>query len=245
MTKTTRAALTLLACAAIVLPLAASADDGKKPEGDKPAAPESKWVKYYRERVEKFREENGKLDPSKKYACFVGDSLTEGFPLEKHFAGKPVLNRGIGSDVTGVLGQRGIIRRLDECVFDCHPSVAFIQIGTNDLAGSPKSPETFVEGVRDIVDAIQAKLPKLPIVLTVLYGKNPKYARWAELNPRIAKFNEGIVALATEKKLPFLDLAKAYNTAEGHIPDEITGDGLHLKASAYGKWAELARPYVP
>ena len=249
-----RAGWALLACAALALPLGARADEGKdgtdggKAGGAKDgakAAPESKWVKHYRERVEKFREENATLDPATRSAVFVGDSLTEGFPLEKSFPGKPVLNRGIVSDVTGVLGQRGIIRRLDESVFGCRPSVVFLQVGTNDLSGSGKPPETFVKGVRDIVDAIQAKAPRLPIVLTALYGKGSKYARWETLNPRIARLNEGIVALAAEKRLPVLDLAKAYNTAEGRIPDEITNDGLHIKRDAYGKWADLARPYIP
>jgi len=229
------------------LALSATADEPKPPQGggQKPAEPESKWAKHWRERVEKFKDENAKLDPAKRYAVFVGDSLTEGFPLEKHFAGKAVLNRGIVADGTGALGARGISRRLEESVFGCRPAVVFLQIGVNDLASSPKPPQAFVNAVAEIVDAIKAKLPKVPVVLATCYGKSKKYARWESVNPRIVTFNEGILALAKERKLPVLDLAAAYNGPEGRIPEELSNDGLHLKRDQYGKWAELARAFIP
>jgi lysophospholipase L1-like esterase len=224
----------------------ALAGDPKAPPAG-PSAPlvESKSAKHFRERMEKFAAENEKLDPKRLYAVFVGDSITEGFPLERYFAGTPTLNRGIGADTTGAYGQRGVIRRLDESVFDCRPSVVFLQIGVNDLNGTGKPPEAIVRGVAAIIDAVRAKAPRLPIVLGTLLPTGEKYAHRLKLNPRIEAFNAGLAALAKERRLPLLDLHAAYRGEDGLLPAAITGDGLHIKRDAYGKWADLARPHIP
>jgi lysophospholipase L1-like esterase len=155
-----------------------------------------------------------------------------------------VLNRGIVSDTTGVFGDRGILNRLDESVFACRPRIVFVQIGGNDLSSSNRAPEVFVQGVVKIVDAISAKLPKVPIVLHALMPKGRKYARVEEMNPRILAFNEGVRALARERKLALIDLHAAYAGPDGYLPDDLSNDGVHLKRDAYARWAELIRPFL-
>jgi lysophospholipase L1-like esterase len=209
-------------------------------------AQESRSAKHYRERMEKFVEENKTLAKDARPVVFVGDSITEGFPLGRHLAGIATLNRGIGSDRVGLGLQRGVLHRLDESVFlglpdGARPSAVFLLIGVNDLASSSKPAEHWVPGIEAIVDGIRAKLPDVPIVLHTLLPTGTSYGRHVELNPKIARMNEGIRELARARRLPLIDLHALYKDADGLLPAEMTGDGLHLKAAAYARWAEAAR----
>lgn len=210
------------------------------------AQEENKWVRHYRERVEAFRTENASLPAGRKNVVFVGDSITEGFPLASSFPGKPVLNRGISSDQIGLTSDRGILGRLDECFVDTRPSVVFILIGVNDLASSNRSVEFFLEGYDGMIDTIREKMPRgVPIVVQTCLPAGRAYRRHAEMNPRIKAYNEGLRAIAKKKRLDLLDLEALYADAEGFLPDDLTGDGLHLKRAAYARWAEAAGKFIP
>lgn len=247
---TTRAIVLALALAASLIAARGPALAGDVTAPAPPtatAAPpaESPAVRRYRTRLERFREENAALDPATRNAVFVGDSITEAFPLARFLEGRRALNRGIGGDTTGAVGARGVIRRLDESVFACRPSVMFLQIGVNDLNGTETPPERIVTGVAAIVDAVRARLPDLPIVLGTVLPTAEKWKRHAALNARIEAFNAGLRALARERGLPLLDLHAAYRGDDGLLPADMTRDGLHLLPDAYAKWADLARPLLP
>ena len=61
---------------------------------------------------------------------FVGDSITDLYVLDDHYADLPqaVYNRGIGGDTTA-----GVLARLQVSVLDLQPDVVVLMIGTNDL----------------------------------------------------------------------------------------------------------------
>ena len=201
------------------------------------------FIKLYFDRVALFEKENASLDPAKKYAVFVGDSLTQGFPLEESFPGMPVLNRGIISDGIG-FDERGILNRMDSSVFDCQPGVVFLLIGVNDLPHEWVTLEQCSDGYRQIVKKIEQRLPDVKLVLCTCLPTGEKYRRHAELNPRIVALNQTIKALAKEKSLPMIDLYQLYRGNDGLLPAELTRDGLHLKKDAYGVWARAAKRYM-
>ena len=62
---------------------------------------------------------------------FLGDSITDGWPLDKYFPGKPYVNRGIGGQTTPQM-----LVRFREDVINLQPSVLIILAGTNDIAGN-------------------------------------------------------------------------------------------------------------
>ncbi len=206
---------------------------------------EDKWAKYWNDRVETFRKENATLPADRLNAVFLGDSITEGFPLSRHFKGKPVLNRGIVSDRIAEPAGRGIVGRLKESVFDCRPGIIFLMIGVNDLASSGKSPEALAKDCVDLIAAIRKGAPKAKIVIQTCLPVGKKYARHAQVEPRIVKYNEALITFAKGSKMPVVDVHKLYADAEGYLPDDITGDGLHIKGDAYGKWADALKPFLP
>jgi len=125
---------------ALVGPWRQVASGADEPEKKAEAAPSTPPVDlgalfkmHYANRVRAFKDENLLL----QNIVLLGDSITEGFDVPTYFPGRRVLNRGIGGDVIGnALPQddlRGVLRRMDESVFDCAATDVFLMIGINDL----------------------------------------------------------------------------------------------------------------
>jgi len=199
-----------------------------------------KWIAHYFDRVGEFRRENALLPEGNNNIVFVGDSITEAFPLDVYFPGRPVLNRGISSDGIG-FDERGVLNRLEESVFGCRPKVVFLLIGVNDLAHEWVTVDECLEGYVGIVERIRERAPGAKLVLQTALPTGAAYRKHAFLNPRIEEYNRGIRSLAEEESLAVVDLHALYADADGLLPDELTGDGLHLKKEAYARWAERIR----
>ncbi len=202
-----------------------------------------RWIQHYIDRVEQFKAENAGLERGERYFVFVGDSITEMFPLAEHFPDKPVLNRGITSDGIG-MDVRGVLNRMNESIFDCSPAVVFLLIGVNDLPHEGKTPQSCFDAYRRIVDEIQAKLPAVKLVLQTCLPTGESYKRHAYLNPRIEEYNTKIRELAKERELPLIDLHPLYRDEQGLLRSEMTRDGLHIKKECYGAWAEKVKAFL-
>jgi len=202
-----------------------------------------KWIRHYYERVEEFRRENAALPKDNNNIVFVGDSITEGFPFADYFPDRPILNRGITSDGIG-FDERGVLARLHESVFDCSPEVVFLLIGVNDLAHEWVTVEECLAGLVEIVERIREGVPEAKLVLQTALPSGKAYRKHAYLNPRIEEFNRGILRLARERSLPAIDCHALYADADGLLPQELTGDGLHLKKEAYAPWAQKIEPLI-
>jgi GDSL-like Lipase/Acylhydrolase family len=80
----------------------------------------------------KYRDDNAKLAPPAKgesRVVFLGDSITEFWPLSDSFPGKPYMNRGISGQTTPQ-----ILLRFRQDVIALQPKVVVILAGTNDIA---------------------------------------------------------------------------------------------------------------
>ncbi len=208
-----------------------------------PVPTPDRWAQLYLDRVALFQQENAQLPPTRKNFVFVGDSITQGFPLEEYFPGLPVLNRGIVSDGIG-FDRRGVLNRMDSSIFDCTPSVVVLLIGVNDLAHDWVTVEQCFEGYRTIVDRVLDRLPEVKLVLCTVLPTGRKYSRHAYLNPRIDQMNESIRLLARERQLEWVDLHALYRDEEGFLPDALSRDGLHPSKEAYQLWADAVRMYL-
>ena len=187
---------------------------------------------HYANRVRSFQEQNLML----QNVVLVGDSITEGFDVAKHFPGRRVLNRGIGADVIGnalaAADKRGLSKRLDESIFDCAATDVFLLIGINDL-GDNHTPEVMEAGYREILKRVKSEAPTVRVhVQSVL----PTRDGFAKHNPLVNDFNARLEKLAKEFGYDFNDLHALMVDADGELKKEFTNDGLHLNADAYKVW---------
>jgi lysophospholipase L1-like esterase len=234
-----------LAAASILSMSRLRADDRAEAESEKPqesksqataTSPPADWAAlfkmHYVNRVRAFKEQNQQL----QYVVLLGDSITEGFDVAKYLPGRRVLNRGIGADVIGnVLPEddpRGVLRRLDESVFDCAATDVFLLIGINDL-GSGRKPDVMEQGYREILEQIRKRAPEVRVhVQSVL----PTRDNFAKHNADVRDFNQRIKKLADELECEYVDLHSLMVDNKGELKAELTGDGLHLNEAAYRIW---------
>jgi lysophospholipase L1-like esterase len=197
------------------------------------------FKQHWTDRVKQFREENKRFKAEKLASpnvILLGDSITEGFSVKKYFADHPVLNRGISADVIGNdlprNDNRGILRRLNESVFDCLPDDVFILIGINDL-GMGHSPAVIEAGYRDLLGRIKKHAPSVHVhVQSVL----PTRDRYAHHNDNVNDLNKRLQKLASDFGYDYLDLHSHMTDDKGELKKEFTADGLHLKDPGYKVW---------
>ncbi len=187
---------------------------------------------HWDNRVRDFKEQ----DRHWKNVVMLGDSITEGFDVNKFFPGHRVINRGIGADIIGVAlppdDHRGILRRMDNSVFDCDASDVFLLIGINDLGAGHKISD-MEKGYREILKKIHSGAPKIRVHVQSLF---PTRDRYAKHNAAVLEFNEIIAKLAAKYGYDYIDLHKLLVDDKGELKAEFTKDGLHINAAAYALW---------
>ncbi len=189
-------------------------------------------IRHYLERTAAFEKENQKM----RNVILLGDSLTEGFNVERYFPGRPVINRGISSDTIGLVPDdkdlRGVLKRLDNSVFDCCPGTVFLMIGVNDL-GDGRQPEEMIEGYREILERI---LERAPDVTVYVESALPTGGKYAFHNSNVLDYNARLRALADEMGCPYLDLHPLFTDENGELRSDLTREGLHLTPAGYAIW---------
>lgn len=204
-----------------------------KPAEAKPIDIGALFRMHWTNRVNGFRMQN---EPFQN-VVLLGDSITEGFDVGKYFPGRRVLNRGIGADVIGndlpEADNRGVLKRLNESVYNCSATDVFLLIGINDL-GSGHTPEGMEKGYRDILAQIKKETPRVRVhVQSVL----PTRGNYAKHNANVVDFNGRIKKLAEENGYDdYIDLHALMIDDKGELKAEYTNDGLHLNEAAYKVW---------
>lgn len=234
-----RIAVALAFCSLATVPHVAQAQtataDKPKPAEAQPAPPVDMseiFKLHWNNRVQAFRQQNEQL----QFAVLLGDSITEGFDVAKYFPGRRVLNRGISADVIGnelpADDNRGVLKRLDESVFNCAATDVFLMIGINDL-GSGHTPEVMEQGYRDILQQIKTKTPQVRVHVQSLL---PTRDRYAKHNANVLDFNNRLKKLAEEFGYDYVDVHALMADGKGELRAAYTDDGLHLKEAAYKAW---------
>lgn len=203
------------------------------------------WGAFFKQHwidlVKTYQEQN-KKGYSDKNVVLLGDSITEGFSVNKYFPDRHVLNRGISADVIGnklpKSDTRGVLRRMHESVFDCNPSDVFLLIGINDL-GMGHKPDDIEAGEREILDRIKKQAPSVRVHIQSLLPTRDNYAKH---NRNVLDVNRRLQELAKEFGYDYIDLHSKMTDDHSELKKQFTADGLHLKDLGYQVWqAEIKR----
>jgi lysophospholipase L1-like esterase len=233
-----------------VLLLTSATPAGAEPPAPKPPASSREAPKkadegllglfkfHYTNRVKSFKEQNLLF----RNVVLVGDSITEGFEVPRYFPGRRVLNRGIGGDVIGndlpADDPRGVLRRLDDSVFDCAATDVFLMIGINDL-NSGRTVEGMEVGYRELLKQIKTRTPSVRVYVQSLL---PTRGNSAKQNEPVRRFNARLQKLAAEFGYDYVDLHALFKDDQGELKAAYTADGLHLTEPGYQVWRrELVR----
>jgi lysophospholipase L1-like esterase len=183
--------------------------------------------------LHRYAEDNTKLPPLGTLAriVFLGDSITDGWRLNDYFRGHEFLNRGIsGQTSTQMLG------RFLQDVISIHPKVVVVLAGTNDIAHGigPKGIEDNLTMMGDLAKSHGIKLvfgSILPVSEDVAKTRPPAEIRQIDSWLQDYCNREGFI---------YLDYFKALADGQGHMPPDLSDDGLHPNARGYSVMAPVA-----
>jgi lysophospholipase L1-like esterase len=169
---------------------------------------------------------------------FIRDSITDGWPLDKSFPGKPYINRGISGQTSSQ-----ILLRMRQDVIDLHPRVVVILAGTNDIAGNT-GPTTFdqiegnLESMAQLASANHIAVVLCSVPPSVRYWWHPKLPNPAA---KIAALNKWLKAYAAREHYIYVNYYAAMKDAAGGYKPGLSADGVHPLPAGYAVMAPLAQ----
>lgn len=175
---------------------------------------------------------------------FLGDSITEGYPVHEFFPDLYVVNRGIASDIS-----QEVLYRLYSNVIVLKPKKIFLLIGTNDIPRKKHKPH-MVENIEKMIQSIQKNTPNSKLYLESLLPVNRNFRNVTKVivksrrNPEIEEFNKKLRALAEKYSITFIDIATPMKDIRGDLRKEFTIEGLHLNHEGYVALTKTLRKYV-
>ena len=178
-----------------------------------------------------------------KGIVFVGDSLTQRYPLNEFYPGLHVYNRGIDGDTTV-----GVLKRLELSIFDLKPTTVVLQIGTNDLQVEGIAKDITIVNIQKIVKAIQNTQPEIHLILVSLYPVNlsidklvNKFIVGPRNNEDIKSINQAIAKIQGVK---FLDIYPHLLNEDKELNLQYSKEGLHLSLAGYAIITPLIRQAI-
>lgn len=180
---------------------------------------ERQVAEYRAAKMAAYESENAKYADYEVDVAFLGDSLTDGYDLEKYYPQYLVSNRGIGGETTV-----GLEERLQVSLYDLKPKVAVMLIGANNM-------DTMMDNYEAILKGFEENVPDTKIIILSLTSMS---GEWGKKNQLAAYNNVRIKLLAQKYGYEYVDLYSALmNLETGEIHAEYTTDGGHLTSAGY------------
>jgi lysophospholipase L1-like esterase len=174
-----------------------------------------------------------KQKPDPKRVVFMGDSITDSWPLAEMFPGQPYVNRGISGQTTAQM-----LVRMYPDVISLKPSAVVILAGTNDIAGNngPQSIEMIEHNLMAMTELARANNIKVILcALTPISDKTVSGRKQSVSRPPsdILKLNAWLKLYAAKIQVPYVDYYSAVVDERGEFRAGLTDDGLHPNARGY------------
>lgn len=171
---------------------------------------------------------------------FVGDSITDYCDLERYYPDFLAYNRGIASDTTD-----GLLKRMNESIFDLKPSVIVLLIGINDFAFCSGGVEHIEANYDEILRQISTTLPDAKVVVQSCYPvASGQYPNHFKAYKSVPVLNERIEALALKYGYIYVDVYSSLVTEDGTLNLQYTDDGLHPNDNGYKVISSVLNPVI-
>jgi len=189
--------------------------------------------------IRAFKHQDSIRFPPKNGILFIGSSSIRLWDdLEQHFAGKPVIKRGVGGCELWQLVQY----YMPYILIPYHPRKIFIYAGENDIAAG-KSADFVARQFIALCKIINTQLPDAAIYFMSIKMSPSRQKYFKE----VAVANELIKNyLANKPNSTFIDVNAAILKTSTSMPDSalFRADYLHLNSKGYEKWEKVLGPYV-
>ena len=185
-------------------------------------------------------------------ALFIGDSRTVGLSeycqeLDEQatFYGKVSLSIYEANNKAFVKTGSGKLT-LEKALEGKEFKKVYIMVGINEIGYG--STEGWISNYSEVISKIQAACPDAIIYLQAIMHVTKQYddtkAPDASINGVINTRSQALSALADNRRVFYLDLNEVFDDENGNLQEDISFDGVHLKASAYTMWYEYLKTHV-
>lgn len=162
---------------------------------------------------------------------FVGDSITEAYPLCEMFPiGYPLFNRGISGETSIEL-----LERIDSQILTLKPKKVFLLIGTNDIERH-KNGNDVGENIKKICQQTLDTVPGVALYVISIYPVNEteqfKSGIGKRTNQRVYDINQAVKTQIEKLDVTYIDLYDAL-LKDNNLNQKYTYDGLHLSVEGY------------
>ncbi|HTY84723.1 MAG TPA: SGNH/GDSL hydrolase family protein [Silvibacterium sp.] len=186
----------------------------------------------------------GAPGPSEKRVVFFGDSITDGWHLDRYFPGKGYIDRGISGQTTSQM-----LLRFHQDVIALKPAVVVILAGTNDIAGNtgPISLPDIEANFTSMVELARANDIKMIVSsVTPVHDYTPEAQNFfLQRDPaKILALNAWLKDYCAKNGLIYLDYFSAMLDDHGLLRENLATDGLHPVDAGYKIMASLAESAI-
>ncbi len=174
---------------------------------------------------------------------FLGDSITDYYPLDEYYDNLPVVNSGVAGNKT-----KDILNNMETRVYQYNPTKIFLLIGTNDLNSNDENivNETF-NNIKKIIKEIKENRSEASIYVESIYPVNATLENNSvenRTNKKIKALNKKIENYCKKGKCNYINLYDELIDEDGNLKEEYTSDGLHLNSLGYVVITRELLPYL-
>ena len=169
---------------------------------------------------------------------FMGDSITDAWPLAQYFPNKPYVNRGISGQTTPQM-----LVRMYEDVINLKPAAMIVLAGTNDIARNtgPETPEMVEENIMAMTELAQHHGIKVILCsVTPVSDYGPRKMTDGRPPTDILKMNSWMREYAAKNHAIYADYFSTLADEKGMLKEGLSRDGLHPNPKGYELMAPVA-----
>ncbi len=199
----------------------------------------------YKERVIYKKEKAKNLQEIKQTEniVFLGDSITDFYPIDNIFDNLPIVKSGVSGYTT-----QDILERMDSMVYQYNPTRIFLLIGTNDLIFDDlDDKEKIINNIKKIIENIKDNRKNAKIYLESIYPVNKSLDKKMvnrRDNETISSINNELKKYCDDNHVVFIDMYKKIQDEEGNFDKKYTDDGLHPNALGYARISQIRLNYI-
>ena len=178
--------------------------------------------------------------PSENRVVFMGDSITDAWPIAQYFPDKPYINRGISGQTTPQM-----LVRFQQDVVHLKPSVVVILAGTNDIAGNtgPSTPQMIEDNFASMADIAHQSGIKV-VIASILPAVAYPWRPGVKPANEIREINTWLQGFCKRDGDVYLDYYSHLTDAEGGMAPGLSKDGVHPTPKGYAIMAPLAEKAI-
>ena len=176
----------------------------------------------------------------KENIVFLGDSITEFYPIHDIYLDLPIVKSGVSGYKT-----TDILDKMDEMVYRYNPTKVFILIGTNDLNND--DPKEVEENIKKIVENIKNNRKMAKIYVESIYPVNKSVNENVvsnRNNGKIKEVNSNIEEYCKKNNITYIDVYSLLEDEDGNLDKKYTEDGLHENDLGYARISQVLIKYI-